>query len=500
MGVLQDPVFADDWKVQRRHDTAKTATLRDRYNREGDYREFYCKDRDKILYSPFLRRLAGVTQIVSPTLDDSCDFHNRLTHSLEVAQIARRLTEKIRREQPDIVNRLGLISEDIAEGASLAHDFGHPPFGHDGERVLHSLMCHFPVGGETIDYGGYDGNAQAFRILANLDTAFVNDRPLRGLNITRATLASVIKYPWAKPDDKSKFGIYNTNEDREAFEWVREGHLAPFRTPEAEIMDFSDDIVYSVIDVCDFASQDRLDLNKVTTPEGFNKFVEETRGGRFVFSEDVKDVLKDSGKSNLIRSLVFGTVPPYSATFEFQAYLKDFKNRVLGILTGDDIGILSKLGIEAPFLLCEQHRKYIGRNHYSSCAVIDPTIKTVVELLKKLTSEKTHRGSPTTERQYSLALSLRSLVIWMRSQIDEFVAGSSHNDWLLGTYSDIVVKIEDEKARISADDARNKWKELASRLACDIVSSWSDAKAYQMFMLYARPWYESKAEYALHHR
>jgi dGTPase len=218
------------------------------------------------LYAGAFARLAEITQVVSP--EKGYVFHNRLTHSLKVAQIARRIAEGLNRDQPKEVAELGGLEPDAAEAAGLAHALGHPPFGYIAEERLNRLVRSAGVS------DGYEGNAQAFRIVARLATSDAcdgNDTPIPDLNLTRRTLDGILKYPWGyddRPPGYEKWGYYET--EANVFAWVRKGKPPRVRSVIAEIMDWADDITFAIHDLLDFYRSGRIPIDRckgATSPE-----------------------------------------------------------------------------------------------------------------------------------------------------------------------------------------------------------------------------------------
>ena len=267
------------------------------------------RDRARVLHSSALRRLGAKTQVLGPGSDDF--VRTRLTHSLEVAQVGRSLGQA-----------LG-CDPDVVDTACLAHDLGHPPYGHNGEKALDVIAA--PI-------GGFEGNAQTLRLLTRLEPKTLTPcgRSV-GLNLTRASLDAVAKYPWTRgggpggPQGRSarKYGCYD--DDLPIFEWMRDGAPAARRCLEAQIMDLSDDVGYSVHDVEDAIALGRLDPACLTDSKEVDELLEATRAwyGTDLSADALGAAFERlAGRPYWIRS--------YNGSVADAAHLKNLTSEIIG--------------------------------------------------------------------------------------------------------------------------------------------------------------------------
>jgi dGTPase len=306
--------------------TGPNAAARFRAEEAPDSRTHFERDRDRILYAGAFARLAEITQVVSP--ERGYVFHNRLTHSLKVAQISRRIAEKLIREQPREIAALGGLDPSVAESAGLAHDLGHPPFGHIAEQELDVLTR--KAGAND----GYEGNAQSFRIvvrLANSDARDRDDQPIEGLNLTRATLNSILKYPWAHGASRAhpdKWGYYDSEQD--VFAWARLGSDPRQRSLAAEIMDWADDVTFAIHDLLDFFCAGRIPIDRCKG----ERSVERARIIEGMFRRKPKwmknRTLYEDALSTAVEAFPFDADEGYTDSPEHRARLFNFSTGLIG--------------------------------------------------------------------------------------------------------------------------------------------------------------------------
>jgi dGTPase len=212
---------------------------------KGEYRTGFQVDRDRIIHTSAFRRLQSKTQVF---FSGEYDFYRtRLTHSIEVAQIGRSICNRLNQTSP-LLGEGFQIDADLVEASCLAHDIGHPPFGHTGERTLHRLMA---------SYGGFEGNAQTLRILTSILFG-----PDRGMNPTRGFIDGVLKYKTLYGEVAEQKNQFLYAEQDEVLQFVTDGAPFPdslpsgmarngFRSVECQVMDWADDTAYSLNDIAD---------------------------------------------------------------------------------------------------------------------------------------------------------------------------------------------------------------------------------------------------------
>ena len=345
-------------------------------DRDDHNRKEAARDRARIIQSPEFIRLAGTTQVVSP--NELAMFHNRMSHSLLVAETAKRFAERLKKDYANDHHISGLletqVDSDVVESAGLAHDLGHPPFGHAGEAELEACYRDFTSSvdktkgaktasgvGPWTGIGGFEGNAQSFRIITRLaartrqhdvstrDSTLskvpeaLQDQP-HGLNLTRATLNAVAKYPWTRatetedPFRHRKWNVYD--DDQPYFEFAQGAAppQPPTRIPtiEAQIMDWADDIAYSIHDLTDFYRVGLIPLDAIVTNETVyqslcDDFAEsKLASDKLVYSTQFARSRQSEIYENLLQVMPLLNVKQTPATYgEFHQYAQVLTSRYL---------------------------------------------------------------------------------------------------------------------------------------------------------------------------
>ncbi|CAM3916496.1 dGTP triphosphohydrolase [Cohnella lubricantis] len=244
----------------------------------GEDRDEYEKDYARLIQSPAFRRLQGKSQVFGAGSGDY--YRTRLTHSLEVSQIAREVARRLNKSYPMLARKEhpGLVIDpEVVEVASLAHDLGHPPFGHKGEEVLNDVLTH--------GYGmKYEGNAQNFRILMFLEKRAGSDS---GLDLTAAVLLAINKYPYCIDEPGRLKGVFSREWEGISYLRGRWGMPEGLATLEAQLMDLCDDIAYSTHDLEDGIRAGKIQMNR--------GFLEDDR----VVAHLIQEILDDPGHNSM---------------------------------------------------------------------------------------------------------------------------------------------------------------------------------------------------------
>lgn len=302
----------------------------------SDQRSPYLRDRDRILYSRAFRRLSGVTQVARA--DEAPVYHDRLSHSLKVAQVGTALTDILIDRANERGNDLSALdsrlpSQDarlkdelqaIVETACLAHDLGHPPFGHAAEKALDDLVRDTHDLGDR-KYGGFEGNAQSFRIVTKVSRQRKN---YPGLNLTFGSLNAILKYPWGINDprtgEKDKWGYYPSEEGIvDQIEDVADDFGK--KSLEADIMDYADDVTYAVHDVDDFYRGGLVPLDQLLTGgeerESFINYVCKKEDVTESFVNDFFDDLRERVADKVLETPFKNTEKEIASLNKFTSYL-----------------------------------------------------------------------------------------------------------------------------------------------------------------------------------
>ncbi|MBK5249171.1 MAG: deoxyguanosinetriphosphate triphosphohydrolase [Actinomycetales bacterium] len=387
-------------------------------------RSAFERDRARVVHSSALRRLGAKTQVLGPGTDDF--VRTRLTHSLEVAQVGRELGKS-----------LG-CDPDIVDTACLAHDLGHPPFGHNGERALHRAAA---------GIGGFEGNAQTLRLLTRLEPkTFTPDGGCVGLNLTRASLDAATKYPWLagegplRPDGTRtrKFGVYR--EDRAVFDWLRQGAPVGTRCIEAQVMDLADDISYSVHDVEDAVVSGRVDLARLREDEAREQVVTQVRDW---YDPDVTD-------DDLFDAMdTLGSLPSwvhrYDGTRRGLAALKDMTSQLIGRFCDGAAGATRERYGSGPL------------TRYDADVVLPPSILAEITVLKGVAAAfvmAPREGEPVYRHQRRVLVDLVH-VVYERAELalEETFA----EDWSRADGDDARLRVVVDQVASLTDVSALKW-------------------------------------------
>lgn len=428
------------------------------HGEEEKYRSSFRRDYARVIHSAAFRRLQGKTQLFPGIESDY--FRNRLTHSLEAAQISRSIAVRLNHIEKFLAQPENAIDPDVPEAAALCHDLGHPPFGHNGERALDERMKEF---------GGFEGNAQTLRILARLEkrenpskdsAGFlgpIDDRC--GLNLTARVLGSTLKYDnqiafQRKSTDPLAKGYYET--EATVVDWLKSKVLngevfdGDFKTIECQIMDIADDIAYSTYDLEDALKAGfiiPLDL-ATASPEIVEKVAAEVAAAlQVAFTADqaqavLSDIVRDITEAE-------GEKPGDIARLAYQSSLE-----------------VSKSGYLRVEFTSQLVREFIQGVHFVPNEKVPPLSK--VELAPKV------REKVEVLKRFNYV----SLIMSPRLKIAEFRGGE-----IVQTIFDTLAKKDGH--RLLPDDFQRAFERIAEdhrkRVICDFIAGMTDRYALEFY-------------------
>lgn len=373
------------------------------------------QDRDRIIYSPAFRRLQSKTQVF---LSGEFDFYRtRLTHSIEVSQIGRSIVNHLNRSSDRLRDDF-FIDQDLVESICLAHDIGHPSFGHAGEHTLNEMMH---------ESGGFEGNAQNLRIL--VDLFYRNQAEWTGMKPTRAFLDGMLKYKTLHRDSTKKKNHFIYDFQKDILDFVspdtpfatmfeNEKELNSFKSVECRIMDWADDIAYSIHDLDDGIRAGFITVKKVRNWMDAKKT--EYTGNDARFLESFCDAILD-----------------------------DSFNRFLARLIGDFI--------HATTLVERGNDLSDKTNRYRLDIEVEESAANLCELLKMMAIALVFHTPQVHQLEYKGGEILRKLFHVME---DEYVVKEKPGSYLLPAHYHTALQQGDEHAR--------------RRMICDYISGMTD--------------------------
>jgi len=416
--------FYTEWDLERIKES----------KRENDYRSPFQIDRDRIIHSSEFRRLQGKTQVFLPGEYDF--YRTRLTHSIEVAQIGRSICNYLLHSQTDFLSDDYYVDPDLVESICLAHDLGHPPFGHAGERTINKLMA---------PYGGFEGNAQTLRLITEI--FYRGEESRRGMNPTRAFLDGILKYKalfknFKNPEnhfiynDQKKYIEFVFDKINYASEFTSTVQLNKLRSLECQIMDWADDTAYAVNDLVDSIS------------------------GGFITIAKLVQWQKENSLSDLQHKLVD----------EMIEWMKSGKFKPkFGMQIGDFVRACS----------LAKRKTFLDKltNRYKMELKIEKSVLEKAELYKRISVELVFRSPQLHQMEYKG----KYMIDMMFRLFEENYVTTNGKMKLLPDFTDKIIRAE-------------KNKSLRARLVCDQIAGMTDSYAMRTYRRLFDPDYSSIAD------